>query len=60
MNGKILGLLWEDTGIDCLGCHSAVLVENLKLQPGAGLHSLLAGLNVLAVDKYLARDVLRS
>ena len=50
--------LGEDTGIDCLGSdHTAVLVEDLELQPGAGLDSPPAGENVLAVDKYLARDV---
>ena len=33
-------------------------MEDLELQPGAGLHSLPPGHNVLAVDKYLARDIL--
>ena len=33
-------------------------MKDLELQPGAGLHSLPPGHNVLAVDKYLAWDVL--
>ena len=51
-------MLCEDAGIDCLGPdHTAVLVEDLELQPGPGLDSLPPGQNVLAVDKYLAGDV---
>ena len=51
-------MLCEDPGIHSLGPdHTAVLVEDLELQPGPGLHSLPAGDDVLAVDKYLARDV---
>ena len=56
---KFQFILLEDAGIDSLGSdHTAVLVEDLELQPGAGLHSLPPGHNVLAVDKYLARDIL--
>ena len=50
--------LREDTRIDRLGPdQTAVLVEDLELQSGAGLHSLPPGQNVLAVDKDLPGDV---
>ena len=50
--------LREDTRIDRLGPdQTAVLVEDLELQSGAGLHSLPPRENVLAVDEDLPGDV---
>ena len=50
--------LGEDTGIDSLGPdHTAILMQDLELQSGAGLHSLPPGQNVLAVDEDLPGDV---